>query len=114
MPPRRNPLNLNPLQLRTLALLQALARLPGHAAPAEEPDHVRVGDLPRPHGDHIHLGNMIVSARDASGLANPAVWVALERKGLIRSEFPLAAVLTPAGLAYDTSLGGSITRRADH
>ena len=32
MPPKRNPLNLNPLQLRTLTLLQALAREPGHPA----------------------------------------------------------------------------------
>ena len=28
MPPKRNPLNLNPLQLRTLTLLQAIARIP--------------------------------------------------------------------------------------
>ena len=28
MPPKRNPLGLNPLQLKTLTLLQALARLP--------------------------------------------------------------------------------------
>ncbi len=114
MPPRNNPLKLNPLQLKTLILLQALARLPGHGAPAEEPDHIRVGDLPHPHGDHFHLGDAIVAARDASGLANQAVWIALERKGLIRSEFPFAAVLTPAGLAYDTGLTDSILHRGGH
>ena len=111
---KKNPLNLNPLQLKTLTLLQALARLPAHGAPAEEPDHIRVTDLPHPHGDHFHLGEGVVAARDASGLANPAVWVALERKGLIRSEFPFAAVLTPAGLAYDTGLAGSIIHRSPH
>jgi hypothetical protein len=53
-------------------------------------------------------------ARDATGLANEAVWVALARKGLILSNFPDAAVVTPAGLAYDTGLAGTILHRADH
>ena len=109
--PKKNPLNLNPLQLKTLTLLQVLARLPEHAAPAEEPDHIRVSDLPHPHGDHFHLGDGVVAARDASGLVNQSVWVALERKGLMRSEFPFAAVLTPEGLAYETGLGDSLLHR---
>lgn len=33
MPTRTNPLKLNPLQLKTLAILQALAREPGFADP---------------------------------------------------------------------------------
>ena len=111
MPTKRNPLNLNPLQLRTLTLLQALARLDGHASPAEEPGHVVVANLPRPHGDHFHLGDAIVQARDATGLGNEAAWAALQRKGLIRSLFPRAAVLTPAGLAYDTGLADQILHR---
>jgi hypothetical protein len=53
-------------------------------------------------------------ARDASGLANPAAWAALERKGLIRSEFPVAAILTAAGLAYDTGLTQQILHEAGH
>jgi hypothetical protein len=53
-------------------------------------------------------------ARDANGLANPAAWVALERKGLIKSEFPAAAVLTPAGLAYETGLAETILHRSGH
>jgi hypothetical protein len=53
-------------------------------------------------------------ARDANGLANPAAWAALERKGLIKSEFPDAAVLTPAGLAYDTGLADTILHRDGH
>ena len=36
MPPKRNPLNLNPLQLRTLTLLQAIARIPGAARGAAQ------------------------------------------------------------------------------
>ena len=49
-----------------------------------------------------------------TGLANPAVWSALERKGLIKSMFPMAAVMTPAGLAYDTGLADAILRRHGH
>ena len=111
MPPKQNPLHLNPLQLRTLALLQALARLEGHGRPAEEEGHVLVTGIPGQHGDHFHLGDAIVAARDASGLHNESAWVALARKGLLRSMFPIAAVLTPAGLAYDTGLADKILHR---
>ncbi len=114
MATRRNPLNLNPLQLRTLTLLQELARLPDHGRPADEAGAMMVDNLPHPHGDHFHLGAAVVLTRDASGLVNEAAWVALERKGLIKSMFPRAAVLTPAGLTYDTGLGGMLLHRGDH
>jgi hypothetical protein len=114
MPPKKNPLNLNPLQLRTLTLLQELSRLPAHSRPADEAGAIMVGNLPQPHGDHFHLGDAVVASRDATGLANQAAWTALARKGLIKSMFPHVAVLTPAGLAYDTGLGGAILRRAEH
>jgi hypothetical protein len=52
--------------------------------------------------------------RDATGLQNEAVWVALERKGLIRSEFPAAATVTAEGLAYDTGLRDQILHRGHH
>ena len=114
MPTKKNPLNLNPLQLRTLTLLQELARLPGHARPAEPAGSVLVSNLPQPHGDHFHLGDAVVMTRDATGLANEAAWVALERKGLIKSMFPSAALVTEAGLAYDTGLGNTLLHRASH
>jgi hypothetical protein len=115
MTAKKNPLNLNALQLKTLTLLQALAKLEGHSRPAEEPGHVAVFNLPAPHGDHFHLGpQAVVMTRDATGLANPAAWSALERKGLIQSRFPLGAVLTPAGLAYETGLGDQIIHHAHH
>lgn len=114
MPPKKNPLSLNPLQLRTLALLQALARVPGHARPADEEGALLVGNLPRPHSDHFHLGDAVVMTRDATGLHNQAVWVALERKGLIKSFFPDEAAVTAAGLAYKTGVDGAILHRADH
>jgi hypothetical protein len=112
MPPRKNPLNLNPLQLKTLTLLQALARVEGHGHPPDETGAILVDNLPRPHGDHFHIGDAVAATRDASGLGNVAVWVALERKGLLVSRFPLAALLTPAGFAYDTGLADSILHRA--
>jgi len=114
MAPKRNPLNLNPLQLKTLTLLQEFSRLPGHSRPPDETGAVLVGNLPQPHGDHFHGGNAVVMTRDATGLANQAAWVVLERKGLIKSMFPQAALLTPAGLAYDTGLGAAILHRTDH
>ena len=111
MPNKRNPLGLNPLQLRTLTLLQALAALPD-AQPGEAEGSVRLTTLPDPHGDHFHLGDAVVASRDATGLANQAAWVALERKGLIKAtHFPQAVIMTPAGLAYDTSLEASILHR---
>ncbi len=114
MPSKKNPLNLNPLQLKTLTLLQELGRLPDHGQPAGEPGEVLVTNLPHPHGDHFHVGAAVVLSRDATGLANPAAWAALERKGLIRSMFPNAAILTVAGVAYDTGLGDTILHRGDH
>jgi hypothetical protein len=111
---KRNPLNLNALQLKTLTLFQALARLPDHARPAGADGSILVSDLPRPHGDHFHLGDAVVATRDASGLANQAAWVALERKGLIKSQFPWAALLTTAGLAYDTGFADAIIHHAEH
>ena len=73
MPKKSNPLNLNPLQLKTLTLLQALAKLPDHAKPADD-GAIMVANLPQPHGDHFHLGPHVVMSRDATGLANEAAW----------------------------------------
>ena len=114
MPKKNNPLNLNPLQLRTLTLLQALAKLPDHGTPADEPGAVMVNNLPHPHGDHFHVGEGVASTRDATGLANQSVWAALERKGLIRSEFPEAAIVTADGLAYETGMRDQIIHRGHH
>src|SRR5438067_2119223 len=118
MPAKRNPLNLNPLQLKTLTLLQELARIAGKPAPEgepeEEPGGISITELPHPHGDHFHLGEAVVAARDATGLRNPSVWAALERKGLIQPKLPEAVVLTPAGQQYDTGLRDAILHRASH
>ena len=112
MPPKRNPLGLNALQLKTLTLLQELARVTGNSGSvAEGGIAVRPPD---PHGDHFHLGDAVVATRDASGLRNPAVWVALERKGLIRSMYPHRAVVTPLSLDYETGFREAILRKSGH
>jgi hypothetical protein len=113
MPPKHNPLNLNPLQLKTLTLLQALAVLPD-AKPGEDEGSVTLTSLPDPHGDHFHLGDAVVAGRDATGLRNPAVWAALERKGLIHPKLPDAVILTPAGQQYDTGLASAILHKSGH
>jgi hypothetical protein len=113
MPPKRNPLNLNPLQLKTLTLLQALALLP-ETSPGEDEGSVLLKSLPDPHGDHFHLGEAVVAAKDATGLRNPAVWAALERKGLVKTQFPQSATLLAAGRDYDTGLKEAILHRASH
>jgi len=113
MPPKRNPLNLNALQLRTLTLLQVFAQLPEFSRPGEEAGSVVVRP-PDPHGDHFHVGEGVVAARDATGLRNPAVWVALERKGLIRSMYPSVAVVTSLGLNYETGLRETILHSGGH
>jgi hypothetical protein len=111
MPPKKNPLNLNPLQLKTLTLLQQLARLPEYSRPSEDAGSIVVAP-PGAHGDHFHLGDAVVDGRDASGLRNPAVWLALERKGLIRSMYPDCAILTQRGLDYDTGLREAILHKS--
>lgn len=114
MPPKQNPMKLNPLQLRTLTLLQALARVPGAATNGPGPGEVTLARFPQPHGDHFHLGDAVVSSKDATGLYNDKVWHALERKGLARAEWPHRIALTPAGLGYDTGLAGEILHRSSH
>lgn len=113
MPPKSNPLKLNPLQLRTLTLLQALARVPGAAAQQPNGDIV-IGQFPNPHGDHFHLGDAVVATKDATGLHNEAVWNALTRKGLAQAEWPRQMALTPEGFAYDTGEARGILHRSNH
>ncbi len=94
MPPKKNPLKLNKLQLRTLSLAQLLAQDPNLARRDEVTGLVTLLQIPHAHGDHLHIGRFTVSTREASGLSNPAVWSALVRKGLARIEGPIAIALT--------------------
>jgi ribosomal protein S19E (S16A) len=114
MPPKTNPLKLNPLQLRTLTVLQALARDPAAARTGPGVGEVTVERFPEAHGSHFHVGNAAVSARDANGLYNDKVWHALERKGLARADWPHNITLTAAGLTYDTGLAQEIFGPSPH
>ncbi len=70
--------------------------------------------LPHAHGNHFHLGDAVVSGRDATGLNNPAGWVVLERKGLVRSIESGGVVLTADAMEYDTGMRDDILHRSDH
>ncbi len=67
MASKNNPLKLNKLQLRTLALAQVLARQDGLAQRDEGTGEITLLELPHPHGDHVHIGPFVVSSRDVSG-----------------------------------------------
>ena len=114
MPPKQNPLKLNKLQLRTLVLTQVLAKNEKTGERDEETGHVTIKHMPHAHGDHVHIGSFSVSARDASGLNNPAVWTALSRKGLVQVGLSDAITLTPLGLSYDTGLNEQFVQKSDH
>lgn len=111
---KKNPLKLNALQLKTLTILQQMARSPDHAQPGDEDGSMMVGNFPAAHGNHFHVGDAVVLARDASGLNNANVFAILERKGLLRSMYPMAAMLTAEALSYDTGLADKILHRSDH
>jgi hypothetical protein len=53
-------------------------------------------------------------ARDATGLHNRSVWIALDRKGLVRSSPEHGVTLTKAGIDYPTGLADTIIQRANH
>ena len=112
--PKKNPLNLNALQLKTLTLFQELAKIEGYAKPADEPGHIMITGMPHAHGNHFHLGNHTLSSKDASGLSNENVWVALSRKGLVKSFWPRSCQITPEGLAYDTGMRDEILQEGGH
>ena len=113
MPPKANPARLNPLQLRTLTLLQAIARLP-QAGKAQADGSIAITQFPHAHGDHFHLGDATVRAADATGLENQNVWNALARKGLVKCEWPHTIALTPDGVGYDTGIADEILHMHSH
>jgi len=114
MSTKKNPLKLNPLQLRTLTLLQVLARVPEAATDGPQEGDITISRFPRAHADHFHLGDAVVMGSDATGLFNEAVWHALDRKGLARADWPKAITLTAAGLAYDTGDAREILHQSGH
>ncbi len=111
---KKNPLKLNKLQLRTLTLAQVLARDSDCSLHDEATGEVTLTRIPHAHGDHVHVSKFTVHARDASGFANPSVWVALARKGLVKSDALNPPVLTAEGVTYETGLGDQFLEESDH
>ena len=113
MPQKRNPLNLNALQLRTLTLLQEMARLGGKQAAGKTPNPAasRLPRSARAWGSFPSRRGAC-RARHATGLRNPAVFAALERKGLIQPKSPEAVILT-GGPGIRTGSRDTILRRVD-
>ena len=67
MPPKQNPLRLNKLQLRTLSLAQVLTRDPNTGKLDEATGDAELLRIPQTHGDHVHVGKLVVSAQETSG-----------------------------------------------
>lgn len=114
MPPKNNPLKLNKLQLKTLTLLQELARTPSMATQDEATGGAVITQFPAPHGNHFHLGPFIVAAKDASGLRNEGVLKALARKKLVFANLPVSVMVTKEGLDYETKMAEQIFHHANH
>jgi hypothetical protein len=114
VPPKQNPLKLNPLQLRTLAVLQVLGRLPDASTRGPAAGEITIERFPQAHGDHVHVGDGVVAAKDMTGLYNENVWNALERKGLARADWPHRITLTAAGLEYETGVANEVLHRSPH
>ena len=114
MAAKKNPLKLNKLQLKTLALAQVLARDPKTGHKDEVTGDIMLMSLPHGHGNHVHVGEVTVSSKDASGFSNSAVWAILERKGLVRVFGPMGISLTIAALDYNTGLAGKFMAPSDH
>jgi len=112
MPPRANPLKLNKLQLRTLALVQLLISETGQGIHDQDSGDVTLMSLPQPQGDRVYLGRYAVSTREASGFSNAGVWSALARKGLARGGPPVT--ITKQGLAYETGISDMFVKPSDH
>lgn len=114
MPPKNNPLKLNPLQLRTLTLLQVMVQLPDVSKRGPGAGEITIERFPPAHGDHFHLGQYVVRGSDATGLYNEKVWHALERKGVARADWPHSITLTAAGVQYETGLGHEMLHASGH
>ncbi|MEZ5847463.1 MAG: hypothetical protein R3C70_12010 [Geminicoccaceae bacterium] len=97
-----------------MAILQYLARQENWALPADEGGNVALRGLPSPHGDHFHVGDALVRARDATGLFNRSVYTALGRRGLVTPGTTGFPAITPMGLDYDTGISADILHRSDH
>jgi len=114
MAPKRNPKKWKKLQLTTLALFQGFADS-DLAGPGENEGEIYIGQISQPHGNYFHVGSGVVMTKDAIGLNNLGVRVALNLKGLMRSGvLPFTTNLTLEGLEYETEMKEQIIHPSDH
>lgn len=111
---KQKPIKLNSLQSKTLILLQKLAEHPESSSPVEGSEDVKITRLPHAHGNHMHVGDFVVASKDASGLSNKSVWIALVRKGFLRENWEEEIVITADGLAFSTGLEDKFMSVSDH
>lgn len=114
MPTKSNSIKLNALQSKTLAILQQLAKHPASSEPIADSQSVRITKMPHAHGAHMHVGDVVVASKDASGLSNKSVWIALARKGLVEENWLEEIIVTPEGLALRTGLEDKFMNASDH
>ncbi|MBL4905874.1 MAG: hypothetical protein JKX94_00345 [Sneathiella sp.] len=114
MPTKPKPTKLNQLQRKTLILLQKLAVHAESSLKIEGSEDVQITRLPHAHGNHMHVGDYVVASKDASGLSNKSVWIALSRKGLVRENWEEEIVITAEGLAFSTGLEDKFMNVSDH
>lgn len=107
--PQPNPLNLHKLQLKTLSLLQAIARQPELAEDTAEGGRViPASSIPHAHGTRFQIAGSMVDARHARGLDKETIWKALEENGLAVSGWPDKITLTKAGQDYYTGVAREV------
>lgn len=114
MTPKVKPVKLNQLQCKTLILLQKLATDPDSSSPVEDSEDIKITRMPHAHGSHMHVAEFVVSSKDASGLNNKSVWVALARKGMVRENWQDEIIVTAQGLAFSTGLEDKFMSVSDH
>lgn len=111
---KTKPVKLNSLQSKTLVILQILAKDSESSTDVAESKDRKITRLPHAHGNHMHVGEFVVSSKDASGLTNKSVWVALARKGMVRENWQDEIILTEEGLAFSTGLEHKFISPSDH
>jgi len=107
-------IKLNALQSKTLILLQVMANDDRMSAPGPLEGSRVIVSLPHAHGSHMHVGQYVVSSKDATGLQNPSVWKALHRKGFVGENGPSEMLVTKEGLEFSTGLEDKFMSVSDH
>ena len=95
-------------------LLQILAKDSDSSLKIDDSEDIKITQLPHAHGNHMHVGSYVITSKDANGLSNNAVWVALSRKGFVRENWKDEIVITAEGLAFSTGLEEKFISASDH